>query len=73
MRVNVQSLSILKGGRATAALLSAKENQKTLNCTWRKSDLRQEMGWQGDRAVSTAVLWALQRQRLVPEEAELCG
>lgn len=29
MRLNVQSLSVLKGGRATAALLSAKENQKT--------------------------------------------
>lgn len=46
MRVNVKSLSILKGGRGMAALLYAKEDQETLTCAWRKSNWRLEIGCQ---------------------------
>lgn len=63
MHVNLKALSILKGCHVTAALFSAKENQKTLNCPWRKSSWGQD----------TTLHAALKSKRQSPERGNLVG
>lgn len=52
-----ETISIVKGCRVTAALLFAKENQKTLKCPWRRYSLGQETGLQVALRLKGAVSW----------------